>query len=627
MALQSRLVLAQSAPAAVPTASPSPAASPPAAPTASPRPLGIRLSTTTDTTYIDQNTSGPGQAGPESAGFINGSPLSPNTPYDLFSSAPLTPGAAGIVQHLITATYRTPAFDVGLTSGLGYVTGSITNASYWGENLIPTLNPHMGSQALPYGIAFPTAPGQDDGSNFRLSILSGSIATADGNLAVKGGYFDLTQTDRFVFAQPALTNVNPAIAYAPAESLSSGLAGTDVWQPLSNALQLYGADAVAKRGIATLELSDSQLPTIPGLGARMTLGSVVFDHGEGTRYSFELLHLSTGGASFVTTVPFGANPQFLQTPQGTLPTSTLSGQRQTIAGARAAFHIAPAFGLDGVAEIGRAWYAADNVAMPGTASPGGYYHFGFTKAHGRATASVDLYRMEPRYATAILPYGVPENQWSAAFAWPGQWLKSNYQLVDNSVLGVNRQGFRVRYFLDKGPLEVHLEYTNLWQIAAETTTTSQYTGFVDGYYLPQAPADATFGEQKRYAGWIAWHPAFGDLTLDVVDDQLYRPALVPTDQVAYEVPQAVLTYARHLSPNVEGAAGIGRYAMQGAFSEPISFAQRLYFAGVEIKETAPASVLISWRRTIFGGSTTFPMSPLSPNFTGTQLIVEQRLQF
>ena len=600
-----------------------------ASPASSPRPLGIHVATSASTTFIDQSTAGPGQVGPEAAAFIDGSPLSPNTPYDLFASAPDVPGVSGIGQMTSTATVALPHWDASVSGGLGYVRGSTTNASYWGENLMPALNPHLGFAALPYSVTFPTHAGQDEGTGLRLSLLAASLASADGAIRVRGGWFDLAQTDRFVFAQPALTSVNPAIAYAPAETLSSGLPGTDRWQPLATQLPLSGADVVAKRGIATLEVAAAALPSLPGDDVRLTIGSLVIDHGEGTRFSADVLHATLAGAPFTTTVPFGTGPLYTQTPQGVFPTSTLAGQEQTIAGLRGAFHVAAALGIDGVAEIGRAWYTANPVAFPGSEKPGGYYHLGATKKRGRATASLDLVRMEARYATMILPYGVPENQWSAAFAWPGQWLKSNYQLVDNSVLGVNRQGYRLRYAVDGGPLEVHLEYTDLYQIENETRLTAEQAGFVDGYYLPQLPQAATQGRQQREALWIAWHPHFGDVTLDVVNDTLSRPHVVthPEDQVSYDVPQAVLTYARHLSPAVVADAGLGRYAAKGAFSEPIDFAQRLFFIGAQVQQTRALSMLLSFRRTAFSGITTFPASPLPPDFTGSALIVEQRVSW
>ena len=612
-----------------PGPSPAPATSSAPAPiaTTTPRALGLHAVTDLSATFIDQSTNGPGRVGPEAAGFIAGLPLAPNTPYDLFSSAADVPGVAGIGQLLTTATYGAKAFDASVTGGFGYVNGSVTNAAFWGESLFPTLNPHLGMQALPYAIAFPLHAGGDDATAFRASITQGRIATADGALQVRGGWFDLAQTDRFVFAQPALTNVNPAIAFAPAESLGNGPPNLDSWTQVATQLPLHGIDAVGKRGDATLELTSAALPSLPGESARMTMGSIVLDRGEGTRFSADLVHVATGGLAFVTTVPFGANPAYVTTPQGMLPTSTLDGQRQTVAGLRGAFHVSPAGGLDGVVEIGRAWYDASDAALPRTAKPGGFYHAGLVKTQGRVTASVDVYRMEPRYATVILPYGVAENQWSAAFAWPGQWLKSNYQLIDNSVLGVNRQGYRFRYFVDKGPLEVHLEYVDLRQIEPETTATAEETGFIDGYYLPQAPGGATFGRQKRFGFWSAWHPAFGDLSLDIVDDELFRPAAAgfPLDGVSYEVPQAVLTFSRHVSPNAIVSAGLGRYAIDGRFSEPIDFSQRVFLAGVELAETPRTSLLVNLRRSAFGGISTAPAAGISPDFTGTAIVVEQRL--
>jgi hypothetical protein len=579
--------------------------------------------------FLDQATSGSGRSAPEAAGFIAGAPLAPNTPYDLFSSAPQTPGVAGIAQLLTTATYGFRSFDASVTAGLANVNGSTTNAAYWGESLMPTINPHIGSLAFPYAIAFPAHAGQDDGSVTRASILSGSLATADGKLRLRAGWFDLTQSDRFVFAQPALTSANPQIGFAPAESLTNGLATLSDWTPNASALPLHGVDLVAKRGDGTVELSDAALPSLPGEAARQVMGSIVFDRGEGTRFSAQIEHVTTSGLAFATTIPSGADPTYFLTPQGVLPVSFLDGQRETIAGLRAAFHVAPALALDGVVELGRSRYDASNVAMPGTSAPGGFYHAGLIKTQGRITASLDYYRMEARYATEILPYGVAENQWSAAFAWPGQWLKSNYQLIDNSVLGVNRQGYRIRYYVDKGPLEVHLEYTDLRQIDPETRVTAEQEGFVDGYYLPQYPDSATFGRQRRYGFWTAWHPSFGDLTLDIVDDTLFRPydASHPEDSVSYEVPQAVLTYARTISNNVVASAGIGRYAMKGSFGEPIDFAQRTFLAGVEVKESPQTSLLVSFRRSSLGGISTAPLSLESPDYTGSLIVIEQRVHF
>lgn len=619
IATLAQTLVVQATPTASPAPTPSPAASAPP-----PRKLGLNFAATFATTFLSQNTSGPGQIGPEVPGYLNGAPLAPNTPYDVFSTAPLTPGVAVLPQALMTLTERTKSLDISLDAGLEYVGGSITNAAYWGENMIPTINPHMGSQALPYAIAFPTAPGQDDGSNFRLSVLGGSIATADGNLALKFGYFDLTQTDRFVFAQPPLPNVNPAIAYAPPETLSSGLPGTEDFAPLATQLPLDGVDALAKRGIASFELTTAALPSPPGLSARATIGSLIFDHGEGTTYTAQVVHAATSGDQFGTSAAFGARPWFFYTPQGVIATSTLSGQQQTIAGASASVHLMPRWQLDGTVELARSWYAAQNVALAGTAEGGGYYHVGLQKQFGRATASIDAFRMEPNYATIVLPYGIAENQWSATWAWPAPWLGSSYQLVDNTEISVDRQGYRLRYFVDGGPFEVHVEFANFTQIAPATTLNSQQAGFVGGYFPPQLPAHATLGRQTRYGFWTTWHASFGDLTFDYIDDQFYRPWVVRLDNVNVDIPQYVVTYSRHFTPRFVCAVGGGRYAMNGAFAQPVDFHEQLLFVGAIFKETPQASLLATFRRNIFAGIPSYPPLPLSPDFSGSQFIVEQR---
>src|ERR1700691_1343130 len=119
---------------------PTPSPAPSASPSASPRPATVSIAAAAHVTFISQNTNGYGQLGlPEAPNFINGtSPAAPISPYDTFSGAPMTPGDAGESALYVTPTYYGRAFDVSATFGLGYVTGSKTNATYWGESLFPT---------------------------------------------------------------------------------------------------------------------------------------------------------------------------------------------------------------------------------------------------------------------------------------------------------------------------------------------------------------------------------------------------------------------------------------------------------------------------------------------------------
>src|ERR1700694_695879 len=125
-----------------PVASPSPSPSP------TPRPGTLRIAVDAHVTFVSQGTNGPGIAPPEAAGFANGDPLSPLTPYDVFSSAPLGPGNASESPLYLRPTYFGRAFDLSLVLGAGYVRGSVTNAAHWGESLFAPLNPHLGAQML-----------------------------------------------------------------------------------------------------------------------------------------------------------------------------------------------------------------------------------------------------------------------------------------------------------------------------------------------------------------------------------------------------------------------------------------------------------------------------------------------
>jgi len=612
---------------AVAQATPSPAVTTPA-PGSSPAPASFTVHADLQTTLIDQSTAGSGQITPEAPGFENGSPVSPLTPYDVMSSAPQVPGVAGVAQLLLTPAYATKNYTIGATFGAAYVTGSSTNASYWGEDLMPTINPHVGFHAYPYAIQFPTHAGQDDGTGVRGSILSGSIATADGNAFLRAGWFDLTQTDRFVFVAPAITNVPPAVGMLTAETLGS-MPSLDWWPTASPTLPLDGLDFVGKRGLATLELTDAALPSLPGVGQRVTMGSLVVDHGGGLRYSAEVVHVSTGGDLVPTTVYSGIDATLYPSYQGTLPTSFVGGQRQTNLGLAANF--AATKTIAAVAEYGHSTYDADSVARPGTERPGNYYHLGLSAKVGKVAATLDGYRNEPTYASILLPYGAPENVWSIAYAWPGQWLKSNYQTIDNSAVNVNRQGGRAGLSYAGGSVEVHATAAIFYQIAPITYTQSQQAGFVDGFFLPQPDSAPTQGNQHQYGVWIAWHPKPLDLTLDYADDMMHRDnaAQFPADAVSYDAPELVLTASHNFRKRLIVAGGFGRYAMRGTFGTGgytnIDFQQNTGFLGAQLLEGAYTGTLLQVRRGSLAGAPSTYQGP-SPAFTGTLFVLEQRVK-
>jgi hypothetical protein len=613
---------AQSSPAPAPAASPSPTASP------SPRPGALRWSLDAHTTFVSQGTNGPGIAPPEAAGFAAGDPLSPLTPYDVFSSAPLVPGNASESALYARPAYYGKTFDAALVIGAGYVRGSTTNAVYWGESLFAPLNPHLGAQPLPLRIVFPTHAGQDDASAFVASILSGSIATKDHSLTLKAGWLDLTQTVPFAFVQPAVTNASPALGIATPETLGDGPPNVEGWQTAPGVLPLHGIDLTAKRGLATLELTDASLPTLPATPARLVTGSLVIDHGEGTKYALQYVHVNTGGDLVSTTVLYGAGSRIESGPQGPLPVSTIGGQRQRIYAASASFHASRS--LDAVAEYGHSTYDADSVAEPGTGKAGNYLHLGVTCKLGRTNATLDLYRNEAYYANALLPYGVPENVWSVAWSWPGQWLKSNYQLINDFPVNIDRQGYRVKVNTKDaaGRLDLRAAYATFSEIQPITYANALQTGFIDGFFLPQPDAFAALGRQHQYLLFAGWHPPFGDVTFDYAEDTMRRPAALvrPQDTVSYDNPEAVLTFTHHLGPGTLVSAGLARYGMRGSFGQGytnIDFAERIGFAGVQVSEGPHAVALLSLRRTAFGGIPSMLGGP-SPNFTATSLVFEQR---
>jgi len=346
-------------------------AAPRPAPTASPA-RGFTWSTRAFATYLDTAADGAGLTPPEGPAFITGSPLSPMTPYDTWSSAPQTPGEAVLGEIDLFGHYTGSKYDAAASIGIGFSAGSMQNAVYWGENLLPSLNPHLNlsPRPLPYAPNFATHAGLDDFSEGAAELTSASIGAHDGSWLLRSGFFDLNQTERFVFIQPPLTNVTPSIGITTAETLGDGPASLDAWPSPPPGLPLRGLDLTAHHGIGTLELTDAALPAVTGTSVRTIIGSLVLDHGEGTRYSMQLLHAFSGGDPISTTTMYGSGAQTNPGPQGPLPTSMLGGQMETIAGLHAAFHLTPA--IDVAGEFGRTWYDANDVLKPGTSAPGDF---------------------------------------------------------------------------------------------------------------------------------------------------------------------------------------------------------------------------------------------------------------
>jgi hypothetical protein len=600
------------------------AAAPVTSPTPSPAPR-FSLSASGSNVFVSQSTVGPGVTPPEGPGFAAGSPLSPMSPYDWFSSAPVTPGVAGIAQYALTGMYAFPQMNFSATIGLAYATGSTTNMLYWSEPLLPSLNVHAESHAIPYSIVFPTHAGQDDASVLRANLLDMELAAKDNRWRLRGGFFDLLQTDRFVFAPAAITSVTPSLGPTTAATLGPGMPSIDAWPSSPTTLPLLGFDAFVEEGSASAEFTDALMPSLAGTSVHLTMGSLVFDRGDVGRFSAQLAHVWSDGSPILTTSYFGAFPQTYQTPQGRLYTSVLANQVETIGGIRAFFH--PAARWDALVELGRAWYDAGLVSNPGTQHFGNYEHFAVARHIGDDLATIEYHRFDPRYATMILPYGVPENVWSAAWSWPGVWLKSTYQLVDNTVIGANRAGFHFKYDRNGRRLEAHADYGDWRQLVPETFANASQNGFVDGYFLLQNNLFPTYGHDRHIGLYVAWHLSKDDIVFDALEDYLNRDADPgqAIDTVAMRTPAFVASVQHHVSKSVLAVGGYGRYEAIGEWATtPVDAIYGVGFAGVEFATGPKTALLIEGRRYGLVGLPS-AIGGLPPTMKGTLLVVDQRI--
>jgi hypothetical protein len=613
-----RVVHAQTTPA--PSASPAPTPSP------SPTP-GFSLHIQGANVFVSQGAGGPGLAPPEAPAFQAGLPLSPMSPYDWFSSAAETPGNAGMLQYLVDGSDRMRTVTLDAQLLVGAYGGDLNNLMYWGEPWQGPLDPHEGHSPINYAINFPQSGGSgiEGGAAQAVVPYTASLASNNGAWKISGGYINLTQTDHFVFMPPAVTNANPSIGVQTAETLGPGMPNVNAWSASPSSLPLLGADLVSTHGQSTVELTDALLPVLQGTQARLAMGSYVLDRGDYGRFSAQVENIATSGDPISTTTFFGADQTLYPGPQGRLFSSVLADQVQTIAGIRGFFH--PFRGDDVLIELGEGWYHDGLAAQPGSQSPGTYEHFAFTRHfNANSDAGVEYYRFDPRYADIILPYGVPENVWSVAWSWPGQWLKSTYQAVDNSTIGINREGYRAHADYAHGRLELHADAYVWRQIEPITLSSASQEGWVDGYFLPQFDADASLGWQRQVALYAAWHWQNNDVAIDSVWDRSYRPAIDPFDLVSMNYPQVIGSLQHHWNKKMVASLGYGRYSANGSWSTtPVLGIYGVAFVGGEWDFTNGQQLLVQLRRYGLTGLPSEPGGP-PPTMRGTSLVVDQRIQ-
>lgn len=594
----------------------------------------ITLHPSFTTLYLSQSSAGPGLRPVEGPSFAKGAPAAPASPYDAYSGAPLVPGNVGQNQVVFDLGYRFRSASVGISLIAESLFGDKTNESYWAEPLMPVDNPHLGSPALNYSIVFPTHPGTDDHNGTRLGIAQVRISLDHDRYSARIGWLDLTQSLGFVFTPPPTTNSLPTLLLKTTESLNPKSASLDAWQASASTLPMRGIDVSFPAGGSTFEATDAELPSLPGTQARLASISIGHFDDAGHGAMLQLIHVHTGGAPIGTSTGFGAQEQIVPTDQGQFALSTLFGQRETIAGARVALPVG--LGIDATLDYAHSTYQADGLGKPQSVG-GSWNHVSLSHGIGAATIAASYYRFEPTFATMVLPYGIPENVWSVAYSWPGPWLKSNYQLIDTTAVGVNRQGTSIGYALDTKSLTASASYSTYRQISSFTTANLRQLGFVEGFFLVQTdPTQATVGSYKRVAAYVGKTFAAGTFGLDFVDDGLHRPAAVyePFDAVTFDAPEYVASWSGPIGDRTYLGAGAGYYGIRGTWADGaatnVDIGMHVYYSGAQFQESGGRVLMFTVRRSIMRGAPYFgalhALTYGSPDFNATTLLLEQRIR-
>ncbi|HEY5340190.1 MAG TPA: hypothetical protein VIK27_04115, partial [Candidatus Aquilonibacter sp.] len=264
---------------------PKPSVSPSPVPTTKPA-ARFKLKIETYTSGTNQQFVGPGTLPAEGPLFAAGGAVAPGTPYDMFSGAPQGTGQGLSQDVLLEPIFAlTRNIDVTTTIGYGSASGTGNIVNYYGDALMPTINPNIGSRAFTLTPAFPTHNGQDPVSATRLGFLSGSIIDHNGNGALTVGWFGLHQNVPWALSQAPWTNTPFQLAPQIPRTIGDAPPSADVLREGSTVLPLSGADFWFKSNLATFEVASADLPAPSTSPARILTGSAVLDHGGGLRYS------------------------------------------------------------------------------------------------------------------------------------------------------------------------------------------------------------------------------------------------------------------------------------------------------------------------------------------------------
>lgn len=578
---------------------------------------------------LSQSASGPGTQLP--ADF--GSPDDPQTPYEFFSGTPGFTGTGAQADLDLDLQYEKKALRYSLEVGAESYDGSGPNILYLGEPMMPASNPFMDSriQRLHSYLGLSDTVGTS-----RTSVLSASVGARGGSWGMTGGWFLPQHTLGFVFAPPPLPNTPPAVAPQLPESAGASALNLTKWNEQWPSLPLQGIDAWMHEPRYDAEFVDASLPTLfysPGFSndARVKTLFVGFPSRHGVQFAVQAARVDQDSLGAYSPIPagvmWGADEETSVGVEGPQPESDVFGQRSTLVGVSARLPIASNTSL--LAEIGRSWFSAQYFSAPGRPTPGGYYHVGATRSWNSSCVSLDLYRFEPTYAPNVLAYGNFLNIWPVAWAWPANWLKNSYQLVENDQASTNRQGFRARYDHSGARFSYGIGYAQFAQVTPYDAATARQPGFTDPFFTSLDDAYLSYrGTQRQISGTLQWRATWLTASLDAVEDFLRRPAPAAfvDEKIDLDVPQYLLTIS-HSGPRAVYAIGEGRFALDGCFAvcslTKVQVGQRMYFAGVNLAVAPRSMWLLEWRRYVTDG---LPFGDLtvSPAYTGTRIILEER---